>query len=192
MNSKASFVMGLMIGAACGCLIARGYFKDKYAKQAQEEIDSVIEVFGGRKKEAQSEETNAQAEPAKEEEPAPEEKAAYRDLAGKYYSAPEDSDIRDVYKPYVIAPEEFGVKDGYDTVSLTYFADGTLADDMDRAMSDADIDATIGKGALSCFGMHEEDSVHVRNDRTKCDYEILMDLRSYEQVLEERPYIARE
>ena len=40
-------------------------------------------------------------------------------------------------------------------------------------------DAIIGEGSLERFGEYEEDSVFVRNDRLKCDYEILLEPRKF-------------
>ena len=48
---------------------------------------------------------------------------------------------------------------------------------------------TIGKDSLTHFGEYEDDSVFVRNDRLKADYEILMDQRTYAEVLQEKPYL---
>lgn len=92
----------------------------------------------------------------------------------------------------MISPDAFGDQDGYDEISLTYYADGTVADDSDRAMSEDEIEETIGKDSLTHFGEYEDDSVFVRNDRLKADYEILMDPRPYADVLREKPYLAKE
>lgn len=193
MKNGLIFIAGLAIGAAAGCLASRAYFKDKYAKEAQANINALIEDFR-RKKENAAAEVNAEESKSEEPEPASseEDKAAYKQLVANLYGKINESDDHDVFKPYVISPEEFGMKDGYDTVSLTYFSDHVVGDDRDRPLSDADIDAIIGRESLSCFGMHEDDCVHVRNDRTKCDYEILMDPRTYDEVLDEKPYIKRE
>ena len=76
-------------------------------------------------------------------------------------------------EPYVISPEEFGDNvDDYELVSLNYYEDGVLADDWDEPIED--IDKVVGKDSLTHFGEYEDDSVYVRNDRLKCEYEILM------------------
>lgn len=90
----------------------------------------------------------------------------------------------------MISPDDFGTEDGYDEISLTYYADGTVTDDSDHAMSDDEIEETIGKDSLNHFGDYEPDSVFVRNDRLKADYEILADPRSYADVLREKPYLV--
>ena len=46
-----------------------------------------------------------------------------------------------------------------------------------------DVENTIGIDSLNHFGEYEEDSVFVRNDIKKCDYEILLDESIYTGVI---------
>lgn len=62
------------------------------------------------------------------------------------------------------------------TDSLTYFADGVLADECGEIVDD--VEEIIGDG-LDHFGEYEDDSVFVRSDAKRCDYEILKDLRDF-------------
>lgn len=87
--------------------------------------------------------------------------------------------------PYVIYPEEYGALDDHETVSLLYYADGVLADDSGDKVED--IADKVGADFYTHFGEYEEDSVFIRNDARKCDYEILMDSRNYDEVLALRP-----
>ena len=82
--------------------------------------------------------------------------------------------------PYVISPDEFGGVEEYEKISLSYYADGILADDDDEVMENAD--EIVGLDSLTHFGEYEDDSVFVRNDVMKCDYEILLDHRNYKDV----------
>lgn len=84
-------------------------------------------------------------------------------------------------EPYTITPDEFGEMDGYQQISLTYYADGTLADEDDRIIED--VEGEIGSDNLEKFGEYEDDAVFVRNDFYRCDYEILMDHRNYDDVV---------
>ena len=88
-------------------------------------------------------------------------------------------------QPHVITPEEFGELYDYEKVSLIYYADGVLTDEDDNIVDD--VDGIVGIDSLNMFGQYEEDSVYVRNDERRCDYEILMDERKYHQV--KRPKI---
>lgn len=89
-------------------------------------------------------------------------------------------------KPYVISPEEFGEGEEYEKISLTYYADQVLADENDELVED--VEGAVGFESLTHFGEYEDDSVFVRNDRLKCDYEILLDQRTYSDVVKTRPH----
>lgn len=88
--------------------------------------------------------------------------------------------------PYVIPPEDFGEFEDYEKISLTYYSDGVLTDENDEIMDD--VEDSVGEDSLNHFGEYEDDSVFVRNDRKKCDYEILLDLRKYEDVVKTLPH----
>ena len=65
-----------------------------------------------------------------------------------------------------------------------------LTDDNDEKMED--YEETIGKDSLDHFGEYEDDSVFVRNDKLRCDFEILSDLRTYSEVLKLKPRLPKE
>ena len=89
-------------------------------------------------------------------------------------------------KPYVISPDEFGEFEDYERISLSYYTDQILADEDDEKVED--VDNVVGLESLAHFGEYEDDSVFVRNDRLKCDYEILLDQRTYSDVIKQRPH----
>ena len=82
-------------------------------------------------------------------------------------------------RPYVISPDEFGEKDGYENVTLTYYADGVLTDYFDNVISN--VDEVVGFDSLDRFGEYEDDVVFVRNEKMETDYEILRDLRDFNE-----------
>ena len=86
--------------------------------------------------------------------------------------------------PYVISPDEFDELDGYTPISLTYFADGVLADEYGVIVDN--MEEIVGDG-LNHFGEYEEDAVYVRNDAKRCDYEILKDERKYAEFRKTLP-----
>lgn len=193
MNSKISAFLGFITGAAVGGAVVWYYTKDKYAKLAQEEIDSVKETYAHREQ-RKEEPDQSQDEPStvlvngrmqdKGDIAAYARKvqeAGYTDYSTTVVPPkakavePEKRDL-----PYVIAPYEFGELDGYAKVSLTYFADGILADEYGEEVDDAE---EIVGDALSHFGEYEDDSVYVRNDAKRCDYEILKSLDTLEEFL---------
>lgn len=204
------FAAGVVIGSVATWAV----IKDKYAQIAQEEIDSVKEVFSRREKgesesrkfammgEAVAEGFEAGVEAAEKKEYeryasvyATANKMASVVKDGKTKSALEmgvdpnfklevEEETDDVERPYVIPPEEFGELD-YETVSLTYYEDGVLTDDMDNVIED--LDDIIGEESLKHFGEYEDDSVFVRNDARETDYEILMDTRKFSDIYPDHP-----
>lgn len=191
-----------LAGAAVGSAVTWRLVKDRYERIAQEEIDSVKEVFSKRReKDAKTEEKNtsgyarAVAAEAKDK-PDISEYAQRLKQYGYIYDQenkkPEKGEEADMEndRPYIIDPDEFGAYEDYDTISLTYYSDGVLADDLDELVED--IEEVVGIDSLSRFGEYEEDAVHVRNDRLKADYEILRDSRTYEETTGRRTYDGSE
>ena len=84
----------------------------------------------------------------------------------------------------MISPEEFDEIDGYECVTLIYYSDGVLVDDAEEIIDD--VEDIVGPDALNSFGRYEDDAVHVRNNRLKCDYEILKDTRCYSDIRRDR------
>ena len=153
--NKGHVVIAFLVGAAVGAVSAWKWLEYKNRKEQEE---SVIYV---------EDEQNCEEE-------------AYQAIVNENYNTEqtdreEGPEVKD--KPYVIAPEEFG--DGeydYDLVSLTLYADGVLEDPNGDIIED--VEGTVGVDSLDHFGEYEDDSVFVRNDRLKTEYEILKDLRT--------------
>ena len=198
-------ILAFTVGAVVGSAATWYFVKTKYERLAQEEIDSVKETFAGFKKpegeEKPQEEPEAESEVTVEASDAT--VAEYAKVLAKAgytnYSNAEDipdeippepvtdkTEARD-NAPYVIPPDQFGEFDDYDTISLMYYADGTLCDDNDEILEDPD--NVVGPGATDHFGEYDDDVVYVRNDRLKVDYEILRSLKTYEEVLQQKPYL---
>ena len=169
-NNFVIFTAGVVIGT----LAASRYFKEKYEKISKEEIESVKEVY--KKKEEQFKTVSKEVEVVKSVDK--DTKAnGYNDIVSKYNKG--GNTMRDEIGPYVISPEEFDTLDDWETISLTYYQDGVVTDDAGEPMSDEEIESAIGFESLEHFGEYEEDSVFVRNDERRTDYEILMDADYY-------------
>ena len=195
MNKARGFVM-FVLGAAVGSVATWQYTKKKYERIAQEEIDSVKEIFSKRESAAEVEIVTPEPQTAKvgkpEEKPDITEYAARLEREGytnySNVSAGEKKEEQEAMemKPYVISPEEFGEFEDYERISLSYYADQILADEDDEKVED--VDNVVGLESLTHFGEFEDDSVFVRNDKLKCDYEILLDQRTYSDVIKQRPH----
>ena len=192
MSNRSLFSLGFIIGAASGATVAWYLLKDKYETLAQEEIDSVKEVFARREQEMKDETVKRNvAEGIKDSDRTKPDLKEYAEQLKKNgytrYSdlSADDEGVSDKQtKPYVIPPEQFGDDENYDQISLTYYADGVLADENDEVI----VEDAVGIDSLNRFGEYEDDSVFVRNDARKCDYEILLDQRTYSEVVEDMPH----
>lgn len=188
MNKKLYFTL-FIAGAVIGSVVTWGCLKKKYEVIAQEEIDSVKEVFsrerfGSREKET-VEESGREPDPGKEKTNMDEYAAVIR-TAGYSADIQEEKENESVTgrDSYIITPEEFGEMEDYEKISLTWYADRVLADDNDEILDDMD---DIVGDALEHFGEYEDDAVFVRCDELECDYEILLDQRNYSEVAASMP-----
>lgn len=93
----------------------------------------------------------------------------------------EKEEVDDVERPYVIEPRYFDEYDDYNTINLTLYADGVLVDDSSNEPVE-DVDETVGLDNINHIGDYEEDAVHIRNDKLRCDYEILCDTKKYSEI----------
>lgn len=209
MNRKIINLIIFTVGAAIGSAVTWKVVKDRYEKIVQEEIKSVKEVFSDRfnrsNEETSSEESDEEmpeedpvsdyrkicwddledldpSELEEEEYQAEEaDKAEYEYLANTYKEGGADNmPSSEPREPYIIEPIEFGELDGYKTFELTYYEDGILEDeDYEIVRNPEEI---LGPDALGSFGEYEDDSVFVRNERLRADFQILKDYRTYDEA----------
>lgn len=192
MNRKLSNVLLFAAGAAVGSLVTWRYFKSKY-EVVEDEIEEKTE--------------EAEGESEEEDPEVLESKMSYKKPPLKeYVKMVEDNgyvpkthmeeveeeiangewEDKDVYEPFIIRPDEYGELHTYETLSLNYYADGVLTDELDNPIED--VESLVPADFADHFGEYEDDVVHVRNDNLECDYEILRDLRKFTDVVGEYPY----
>lgn len=182
MSSKISNLMVFAAGAAVGMMLSWRIAEKKYSQIAEEEIRSVKETYSRREAVVKSPEDTGMEHK--------ENIVQYAAMIRQYGSnadavKEETAKPLPVETPYVISPEEFGELDDYDKISLTYYSDGVVTDDRNEILDD--VESVIGAESLDHFGEYEDDSVFVRNDRLKCDYEILLEQRAYTDIPETKP-----
>ena len=172
MKGLLIFAAGLAIGAVAGACV----IKNKVLADAKEEIEEVREYYRS-KKEVKEEQP--------EVEPVTEEKE-YNDIVSNNgyvnYNKPEKIQTSEFVDPYIIDPSEFGEEVGYDTETLTYFADGVLVDDVDDVIEEPDL--VVGLNNLDIFEEFGASSIYVRNVMYKTDYEVLRDDWKYSDLKE--------
>lgn len=83
-----------------------------------------------------------------------------------------------------IDPVTFGDDKDYDTLTFTYYADGVVANEDNEEIADYEIVSLLGENFEDHFGEYEQDSVNVKNNKTKTYYEVLKDDRCYSEVVE--------
>lgn len=177
---KLSHFVAFLIGAGIGGTATYIYTTKKYESIIQDEIASVKKVYSLHNKIANNgnEKTN-EHQPEKSEEIKEAQRICHNQGYIDYSSQktedrPPQPDTSDTLpksdEPYIISCDELGNLEGYDVISLTYYADGVLTDEDDFIVDD--IEGTVGVEALDCLS-NGLDSAFVRNDKLKCDYEIL-------------------
>lgn len=202
MNCKFINVLTFAAGAVIGSAVTWKVLKTKYEQMVQEEIESVKEAFAGMATNSDQSDDDTEADEDEErphqvnwdeledldEEYSDEELEEYAELTNLYSNEKGGAEKVEVKKPYVIEPMEFD-ENGFRTMELTYYADGTLEDANHEIVTD--VDDLLGEGSLNTFGRYEEDSVFVRNEHLKMDFQILRDPRTYEEATGNTPNWVR-
>ncbi len=209
MNNNLKCAVAFISGAAIGAVVTWSVLKSEYERLTQEGINSYKEAIAQKIDSKIYGETTQDGTPTPET-PVPlvnvevadlyaanlktlgytEEESDVEIASPEEENEEEEEEYEPSSKPFVIEPIEYGEMDDYGSENLTYYADGVLADNMDQPIDD--IYGVVGN-ALTHFGDYEEDAVHVRNDRLKCDYEILRDPRTYSECMAQKvPYESEE
>lgn len=186
------FAAGVVAGAVAGAYLV----KDKIMADAKQEINEVREYYKEKAEKQENKEEETKVE--EQEETKVEEKEEYKELTKKYVDYSKAVEVNEKYvkpedEPYTINPEEFGDKEdeGWDTMVLTYFADGVLIDDADEVIEDPDV--VVGLDNLKIFEEFPDATcVYVRNEVWRTDFEILRDDWKWsdlqEPVQEKKPH----
>ena len=166
------FAAGVVAGAVAGAYLV----KDKVMADAKQEIEEVREYYKS-KKETKKEEI-VEEQPVEEVKEEKEYKTIVENSGYVNYNKPEQVTQHSMLEdePYSIDPEEFGNKEdeGWDTMVLTYFADGVLTDDADEVVEQPEV--VVGLDNLKIFEEFPDATcVYVRNETWRTDFEILKD-----------------
>lgn len=197
MNCKFTNMIMFAVGAAVGSAVTWKVLTTKYEQRVQEEIETVKEAFIAMNNACDSSDEDASEEEEEENasdeyhqvnweelEDLDEELDEYAELTNLYSSEKGGAEKVEVKKPYVIEPIEFD-ENGFRTMELTYYADGTLEDENHEIVTD--VDELLGEDSLDTFGLYEDDSVFVRNEHLRMDFQILRDPRTYEEATGNTP-----
>lgn len=174
-------------GAAIGSVVTWKIVKTKYEQIAQEEIESVRELYYGSQDAGEERDSDTESDDEDPDESLDEaDYDEYEDLikSAGYVQYQKDKmeekeEEDEMIDPYVIIPEEFD-ENGYETVTLYYFEDGVVTDVSYEVIDN--VDELIGEDSLNHFGEYEKDTVFVRNDNLETDFEIQRDSRRFSEV----------
>lgn len=208
MNRNISMVVTFVAGVAVGVVAAYKVAEQKYSNIANDEIESVIERFSNRQPMDKSKEVVEATDTKVEEKLVTESKSnifEYREAIDRFnydrVSTEKSKPKKDQNKEevaeemkqatvdnahiYVISPDEFNTRYGFSTETLYYSSDNFVLDSDYQVMSDSDIQHTIGHDPYGHFGEYEDDSVCVRNEELMCDYEILLSMKTCNEIRED-------
>lgn len=169
MNSILSKALIFTAGAAIGSVVTWVLVKDKYEKRAAEEINEIRKFYFSKKEEENITETETEEDDEEDDSEIIEGFEQPTLFESRYFYERKEGD--EMVEPYVISPDEFD-EVGYKTESLYLYNDGVLAYVLSGEIVE-DIDALVGEDSLNHFGEYEEDSVFVRNENLRTDFEIL-------------------
>ena len=190
------------IGFAAGYIFCKKKLEKDFVEKTEAALNDIQKLKSAKNNKEESKQTNEPAgcsdqavksstEAPKRLEFSPEDKARYAELSKKYYdpNRVHETPSRDTdYSAYihVIPEEEFMADIDYDTLQLTLYSDGVLADDVEyRVQNPKEL---IGN-ALDLLN-DDTWTVYVKNDYTKTYYEIEKDSRTYSEVMSD-PNICR-
>lgn len=172
--SKLTHVLAFIVGAGISAVVTYKLVSARYDQLIQEEVASVKEHLIGRTKGDDKDSDEVPFECDEEVDAPPEH------IMREYRMGDGIKSNTQTSGPYVIHPAQFGENATYETRSLTCFRDRIVTDTDENVIED--VENLIGDESLDHFGEYEIDSVFVRNDRLKCDFEILLDTRRYSDI----------
>lgn len=173
-------VLIFLAGAGIGSVITWKLIEKKYKDLADEEIESVKEVFKRREEERKTvvkeitDENKETKKITKKSGKNKKEKTVEDIIVEEKYIV--DSPIK------IIKEEEYGQLDDYEMCSGLYYADGKLTlDDVEEEPIDDPTDY-IGHALDEFVDNKYLEQVFVRNDDRKCDYEILRSEKNFSDL----------
>lgn len=170
--NKAKYILAFALGAVSGIAATYTYFKSKYKKQTEEDIESVREAYNHRriKTEARMSELQEALDKA------------------KTYIAKEKQKTKTA-SVYQISGKEWDDKSlRHEKIELTYYADGVVTDEDGDVIPDPSV--FIGDDIDDIFKSAKKDTVYIRNLVRECDYEILRDKRKWKDVDARSPHMT--
>ncbi len=169
-------------GAVTGSLITYALLKKKHEQIIQEELDSIRNTYSARKPKKDAPKKTEKKQPDKRNITPKDVEDLLTRYAGKdEEEGGEDSDMNEGYQ---ITQEEYGEIEEYMQIPLVFYADGTITDEVDVPLDDAeDIFFEDFEVVFKNTFVGDTDTLYFRNDSRKADYEIAFDHRTFEEAM---------
>lgn len=193
MNAIVKEVAIFAAGAGIGFFVGKKFYKEKYRKEADEDIAAVKEFTTQRINEMKKNIMDVEIETTESADDISEEDLRTNESIVMQYDkvSQKEGEVErpEMPKPktdmsiYVISEEEFMEDGGRDKVSLEYFEeDGVLVDERDVPVEDPD--KILGEGTLDDYIISGDNAMYVRNDDISVDYELTKSEGSYRDFIE--------
>lgn len=185
-------VLFFIAGIGVGVITTSIYCKNKYEAIMQEEVEELRNMNNKEEKVADpsegcitkdklNNETKSQKEMWEQSMEAKDKEIANKIINYSGYSKTESNEeTKEINSLSFITPDEFASLVGYDTDSFYIYEDNVIVNENNEVISD--VKETFGFTTEEIrvqFDENQSNSVYIRNNKLKTDYEILIDLSKY-------------
>ena len=193
MKKEFTYFVIFAIGTAAGSLASMKYFKTKYERIADEEIESVKKSFTQLMKKSDilnkktdsnpKNNSNSTSDNTKGKETLNKvvSKLDYTSFSKSTTKEEVGDDKPEGDLPYIIPPEQVG-EDDYECNTYTLYSDGVLTDELNDVVEEEDLAYLIGsRDVFKHIDDYGNGAVYVRNDFLGTDFEIIRCLEAYNE-----------
>lgn len=191
MKKEFTYFVIFAIGTAVGSVASMKYFKTKYERIADEEIESVKKSFTQLMKKSDILNKKTDSNP-KNNSNSISDNTKGKETLNKVVSkldytsfskstTKEEDDKPEGDLPYIIPPEQVG-EDDYECNTYTLYSDGVLTDELNDVVEEEDLAYLIGsRDVFKHIDDYGNGAVYVRNDFLGTDFEIIRCLEAYNE-----------
>ena len=192
MNAKIASIISFVVGALSGTIGTYIFIRKKYDDEFQKKRDEMIAYYQNKVGKQETTEPPAVLEEDKETDMMEEARRLSEENGYKrpYHEIdrvvtmeetppydPSNDTERDL--PYIVDGVEFGSQEGYEMCVLNCYEDGVVTDEKNEVLTEDDIEECVGSKNIDQLYRVEGDSIYVRNDRLKRDYDIIERIGRY-------------
>lgn len=193
MKKEFTYFVIFAIGAAVGSVASMKYFKTKYERIADEEIESVkksitqliknSDILNKKTDSNPKNNSNGASDNTKGKETLNKvvNKLDYTSFSKSVSQEEAKDDKPEGDLPYIIPPEQVG-EDDYECNTYTLYSDGVLTDELNDVVEEEDLAYLIGsRDVFKHIDDYGNGAVYVRNDFLGTDFEIIRCLEAYNE-----------